>query len=133
MRALEKDPARRYQSAEEFIAALENARRAPTRPIVVEPTPGEPWVEEEPGSRWWIWLLVLLAVAALAAGAYFLLVGNSVDVPNVVGRDASEAADILHERGLEVDFVNRSPTTSRATRSSRRTRTPARACARARR
>ena len=29
MRALEKDPALRYQSAEEFIAALEQARRAP--------------------------------------------------------------------------------------------------------
>ena len=27
-------------------------------------------------------------------------------MPNVVGRDASEAADILHERGLEVAFVN---------------------------
>ena len=132
MRAMEKDPARRFQSAEEFIAALENARRAPTRPIVAEP-PVEQWVEEDvPGSRWWLWLLALLAVAALAAGAYFLFVGNRVDVPNVRGKDASEAADILHRRGLEVDFVNRSPTTSRATRSSRRTRRPGRACARAR-
>jgi beta-lactam-binding protein with PASTA domain len=107
MRALEKDPARRFQSAEEFIAALENARRAPTRQIVLEPTPGEPWVEEEPRSRWWLWLLMLLVLAALAAGAYFLLYGNRVDVPNVRGRDAGEAAEILHRRGLEVDFVNR--------------------------
>ena len=45
-------------------------------------------------------------VAALAVGAYLLFAGNKVDVPNVVGRDASEAADILHERGLEVAFVN---------------------------
>ena len=36
LRALEKDPARRYQNAEEFIAALEQARRAPARPVVVE-------------------------------------------------------------------------------------------------
>ena len=36
LRALEKDPARRYQSAEEFIAALEQARRAPTRPVVLD-------------------------------------------------------------------------------------------------
>jgi beta-lactam-binding protein with PASTA domain len=108
MRALEKDPARRYQSAEEFIAALEQARRAPARQIRLDPTPGEPWVEEdEPRSRWWIWLLVLLVLAALAAGAYFLLYGNRVDVPNVRGRDASEAAEILHRRGLEVSFVNR--------------------------
>src|SRR3954447_21807863 len=45
LRSMEKDPARRYQSADEFIAALEAAMHAPTRPIVVEPTPGEPWVE----------------------------------------------------------------------------------------
>jgi serine/threonine-protein kinase len=107
MRALEKDPARRFQSAEEFIAALENARRAPTRQIRLEPTPGEPWVEEEPRSRWWLWLLVPLVLAALAAGAYFLFYGNRVEVPNVVGRTATEAADVLHRRGLEVDFVNR--------------------------
>ena len=36
MRALEKDPARRFQTAEEFIAALEAGRHAPTR--VVERT-----------------------------------------------------------------------------------------------
>jgi serine/threonine-protein kinase len=50
---------------------------------------------------------VLLVLAALAAGAYFLFYGNRVDVPNVVGRNATEAADVLHRRGLEVDFVNR--------------------------
>src|SRR3954470_22763798 len=54
MRALEKDPARRFQSAEEFISALEEARRVPARPVVpVGPSPGEPWVEEDDRrSRW---------------------------------------------------------------------------------
>ena len=81
MRALEKDPARRFQSAEEFIAALEAARRAPTRPIVTAPTPGEPW-DEEPRSRWWIWLLVALrAWPRSPSAAYFLFAGNKVDVP----------------------------------------------------
>ncbi len=104
LRALEKDPAHRYQSADEFITALENARRAPTRRVVVEePQPIEP----ERGSRWWVWLLVLLALVAIGIGAYFLLAGNRVSVPNVVGREASEAADILHDRGLEVAFVNK--------------------------
>src|SRR3954447_21415154 len=60
MRALEKDPARRYQSAEEFIAALEAALRAPTRQIIAEPA--AEWVEEEPRSRWWIWALVVLVL-----------------------------------------------------------------------
>src|SRR4051812_3197668 len=105
LRSMEKDPALRFQSAEEFIAALQAALRAPTRQIVMEPTPGEPWVEEElRRTRWWLWALAAVVLAMLAVGAYFLLAGNKVTVPSVVGRDATEAADVLHKRGLEVDF-----------------------------
>jgi serine/threonine-protein kinase len=110
LRALEKDPARRFQSAEEFIAALERARRAPTRQIVMEPTPGEPWVDEEEEarrSRWWVWAIVLVALAAIGVGAYLTVFGNRVDVPNLVGRDAREAAAAAHRRGLEITFVPR--------------------------
>jgi len=109
MRALEKDPDHRFQDADEFIAALENARREPVREVVMEPTPGEPWEPvAERGSRWWIWLLVLLLIAAAAAGAYFLLGGGKrVDVPSVVGKTSREAAESLHSRGLEVAFVNK--------------------------
>ncbi|WP_156027590.1 Stk1 family PASTA domain-containing Ser/Thr kinase [Candidatus Solirubrobacter pratensis] len=110
LRALEKDPARRFADADEFIAALERARRAPpARQVVLEPTPGEPWApvdEEDRGSRWWVWLLALLVLAALAAGAYYLFAAKRVDVPSVVGKTTSEAADTLHRRGLEVNFVN---------------------------
>src|SRR6185437_41615 len=108
MRALEKDPDHRFQDADEFIAALEQARRAPTRQVVMEPTPGEPWEPvADGGSRWWIWLLVLLLIAAAAAGAYFLLGGGKrVDVPDVTGKTSREAANTLHSRGLEVAFVN---------------------------
>ena len=89
MRALEKDPARRFQSADEFIAALEAARRAPTRPIVMEPTPGEPWVEEERRLALVdVGCSALLVLAALAVGAYFLLAAaRRSTCPNVVGRD----------------------------------------------
>jgi serine/threonine-protein kinase len=110
MRALEKDPARRFQSAEEFIAALERARHAPTRQIVMEPTPGEPWVDdelEERRSRWWVWALVLFALAAIGVGVYLTAFGNKVDVPNLEGRNASDAADVAHRRGLEIAFVPR--------------------------
>ena len=107
MRALEKDPAYRFADADEFIGALENARRAPTRQVVMEPTPGEPWEPvEESRSRWWLWLLALLVIAALAVGAFVLLGGKRVDVPSVVGKTSREAADTLHARGLEVAFVN---------------------------
>jgi serine/threonine-protein kinase len=108
MRALEKDPDHRFQDADEFIAALENARRVPTRQVVLEPTPGEPWEPvEERGSRWWIWLLVLLLIAAAAAGAYFLLGGGKrVEVPSVKGKTFGQAAQTLHARGLEVTPVN---------------------------
>jgi eukaryotic-like serine/threonine-protein kinase len=76
---------------------------------VLDPTPGEPWapVDERRGSRWWVWVLVLLVLAAAAAGAYVLLAPKRVDVPSVVGRTSSDAADTLHRRGLEVAFVNR--------------------------
>jgi eukaryotic-like serine/threonine-protein kinase len=109
MRALDKDPARRFADADEFIGALQNARLTPpVRQVVMEPTPGEPWepYQEERRSRWWIWLLVLLVIVAAAAGAYFLFGGKHVDVPKIVGKTTSEAADSLHRRGLEVQFVN---------------------------
>ncbi|MDA0161995.1 PASTA domain-containing protein [Solirubrobacter ginsenosidimutans] len=105
MRALEKDPARRFQSAEEFIAALERARHAPTREIVMEPAPGEPWEDERRRTRWWVWALVIFALAAIALGAYLTIAGNKVDVPSLKGRTASEAADVAHRAGLEITFV----------------------------
>jgi eukaryotic-like serine/threonine-protein kinase len=111
LRALAKDPARRFADADEFIAALQAARRAPERAVVLEPTPGEPWeaveaVEEE-GRRWWLWLLALLVLAALAAGAYLLFANRQVTVPSVVGRTSARAAQILHRRAFEVRIVNR--------------------------
>ena len=106
LRALEKDPARRYQSAEEFIAALEQARRAPARPVVLAEAPGEPFVDEK-RTRWWIWALVAVAVIAIGIGAYLLVSGNRVEVPNLVGRQAEEVDPILERRGLQVQFVSR--------------------------
>jgi eukaryotic-like serine/threonine-protein kinase len=116
LRALEKDPARRFQDADAFIAALEHARAAGAFAPVEEatvyadagpypPTPYEEVLEEEPASRWWAWLLGLLVVAAIAAGAFFLLRDPGTDqvaVPDVVGTDQAAARTALEREGFSV-------------------------------
>src|SRR4051794_26979730 len=98
LRALEKDPARPSRPGGVSTGGGGGPRHAP---VVAEPL-----VEEvvEPRSRWWLWLLALLLVLAVAAGAYLLFAGKKVEVPDVVGRTASDAARTLHDRGLEVAF-----------------------------
>src|SRR4029079_3785547 len=70
LRALEKDPARRFQNADEFIEALHAARMSPNAVVVEEAPPIEEILEEDDreARRWWLWLLILLPVAALPAG-----------------------------------------------------------------
>jgi serine/threonine-protein kinase len=102
MRALEKDPDRRYQSADEFIAALDDARAAPQ---VVPPPPPVVVEEERDRSRWWLWLLIALALAAIAVGLYLTLRPEQLTVPNVIDRESATASQILQNRGFEVDIV----------------------------
>jgi beta-lactam-binding protein with PASTA domain/predicted Ser/Thr protein kinase len=131
MRAMEKDPARRFQDADAFIAALEHARAAlppglvaapVAAPTVVETTPlYDPYVEHPPpveevyeeeaaGRRWWLWLVGLLLVAGAIAAGFFLLNRDTgppqVPVPNVVGADQAAAEARLSREG----FVTRAVT-----------------------
>jgi serine/threonine-protein kinase len=62
--------------------------------------------EERTSRRWWLWLLILLALAAIAFGLYTLLTPEQVKVPNVVGRQAATAAQILQDDGFEVQQTN---------------------------
>jgi beta-lactam-binding protein with PASTA domain len=107
MRALEKDPARRFADADAFIEALQAARAQPTV-VALEPypMPGEPFeaLEEEDrrSRRWWLWLLVLLALVALAIGAYLLLNPPQKEVPDVVGDRSAVASQRLQNAGFEV-------------------------------
>jgi eukaryotic-like serine/threonine-protein kinase len=110
MKALEKDPARRFADADDFIAALEAARAQPTvvgREMVLEPypMPGEPFEEaERERSRWWLWLLALLALAAIAVGLYLLLAPDKKPVPDVVGSRSAVASQKLQNAGFEVNI-----------------------------
>jgi beta-lactam-binding protein with PASTA domain/tRNA A-37 threonylcarbamoyl transferase component Bud32 len=120
MRALEKDPARRYPDADAFIAALQAARDgtatavlAPVPPPPLEPPseayayPEEPLAPREPreGGRWWLWLLAVL-VAGLGLAAVLLLPGTQkVSVPTVVGADQANAEAKLRQDGFRVNTV----------------------------
>ena len=102
LRAMEKDPDRRFQTAEEFITALETRKEI----VPLPPPPVEEILEEDDrrGRRWWLWLLILLALAAIAFGLYMLLRPEQLVVPNVIGRTSSTASQILKNRGFEVDI-----------------------------
>jgi eukaryotic-like serine/threonine-protein kinase len=107
LRALEKDPARRFADADEFIEALHAARLAPDDVVVVPPAePIEEILEEDDrrARRWWLWLLAALALAAIAFGLYAVLKPKEVPVPNVIGRPSATAAQILQNQGFEVQI-----------------------------
>jgi serine/threonine-protein kinase len=118
MRALEKDPARRFPDAESFIAALHAARdgtatvviAAPPPPPVDPPSeayayPEEPLAprEQREGGRWWLWLLAVLVAAAGLAAVLLLPGTQKVAVPTVVGADQANAEAKLRQDGFSVD------------------------------
>jgi serine/threonine-protein kinase len=74
--------------------------------VRLEPVAGEPWVEpeDERGSRWWLWLLALLLVAAVALGAYLLTAHKQVAVPYVVGKSADAATAVLEGDHLKASY-----------------------------
>jgi eukaryotic-like serine/threonine-protein kinase len=129
MRALAKNPANRYQTAEDFRADLERARRGQEVQATPLMPPGAdatqvisraqqtsvlPPQEAPAGSGRKVWLGVLigiLAVAVLAGGGYLLattLLSNSKDtpgpvpVPSVFGLTQERATKALEDLGLKV-------------------------------
>lgn len=125
MKALAKDPASRYQTAEDFARDLRAAQAggpvtasaydleaertqvmatAPTEATRVMARPAASPPSGRPRSRRALWLaLLLLAVIAAAAGAlWWTLSGETVAVPGVVGRSEAQATLALEEAGFTV-------------------------------
>src|SRR5215208_6933052 len=109
-RALLKDPAQRYANADEFIAALEQARAAIASGDNGAPAGTSAWVpppprdtDDERGPRWpWILLAVLLLGLVLAALLWQPWSAEKQAVPGVVGSSAARAEKVLEKAGFEV-------------------------------
>jgi serine/threonine-protein kinase len=123
-RALVKDPGGRFQSAEEFVLALDQARAnisagRPGQPTgrfqavgAVAPPVGPPFiddhgpVEEDPDRRRsrWPWITLALIIIALIAAAIFIVTDKpkQVAVPNVAKLSVDVATNRLEKRGFVV-------------------------------
>jgi eukaryotic-like serine/threonine-protein kinase len=121
MRALEKDPAQRFQSVDAFIAALDAAIKepgapgggtaafAPLPPVVATPEEAaaeEPESEEEKrrGRRW---IMAGIAVLIGALVGFALTRDTTTDVPNVTGNELNVAIALLQQNDFQVGDVQR--------------------------
>ncbi len=123
MRALEKEPGQRFQSADAFIAALDAALQdsaaaggtaafAPLPPVVATP---EEAVAEGPDSeeerarqrQRRIWLLVAAAVLIGLLVGLALTRDTTTEVPDVTGDELNVAIALLQQNGFSVGDVKR--------------------------
>jgi eukaryotic-like serine/threonine-protein kinase len=134
LKALAKDPANRFASADEFEAALDAAEANPAvapfqtavfgMPPVAPPQdaeaqaapPAGPPPEPPPagdGRRRWRWVILgVLAVALVALAVWALTRPGHTTVPSVIGQDVDSATATLEDAGFDVDtdeFQRREP------------------------
>jgi eukaryotic-like serine/threonine-protein kinase len=119
LKALAKDPANRFATAEEFIAALDAAEADPTTSPVGDtaafaPVPPPTAPEAPPsagpapegGRRGWRWAILIVLLAALGAlAAWALTRPGQVVVPSVIGEQEQTATETLEEAGLAVEVT----------------------------
>ena len=110
LKALAKDPANRFQSADEFLAALDAAEADPGAPVAatapyvaaaVVPVEDPAAEEERRKRRRRLIILALIALLLAALAAYALTRPDEELVPAVIGETQSEAERILAEAGFE--------------------------------
>jgi serine/threonine-protein kinase len=117
MRALEKEPGQRFQSADAFIAALDAALKDPgvaqgtatfaaVSPVAEEELPPE----EDRKRNWWLWGLLVAAIVIGLLIGWALSRDTSTDVPNVTNKQVEFAIAQLERNGFSVGdqkYVNR--------------------------
>lgn len=104
LRALAKDPAQRFASAQEMIAALDSAEADPEKGGYTSRFAAMVADERDEGRRRWPWIVALLALLlAGAALAYFLTRPDMVEVPDVAGKEEAVATNELRDAGFEVE------------------------------
>jgi len=120
MRALAKDPERRFKDAKAFSNALDEAERHPETArkedtaayaavnVAGERTDIEPvyeeWEERERRDTPWRWILLALLVAAVAGLVAFALTRpEQQKVPSVIGQDVKAATEVLQAKGFDAD------------------------------
>ena len=113
LRALAKDPANRFGSAEEFSLALDAAEADPQGTglsdtalfaAVAAPEATLAAADEEKRRRRNRWIILALLAAALIGVLVFALTrSEQVKVPAVGGKDVEKAQDTLDEAGFEVE------------------------------
>jgi beta-lactam-binding protein with PASTA domain/predicted Ser/Thr protein kinase len=120
MRALEKEPGQRFQSADAFIAALDAALKDPgvsqgtaafaAAPPVVA-VPEEDALADERRRNWWLWGLLVGAILIGILVGLALTRDTSTNVPNVTNKQLEFAITQLETKGFSVgkeSYVNRS-------------------------
>jgi serine/threonine-protein kinase len=114
MRALEKEPGNRFQSADAFIAALDAAMRDPGGPGTADfaalppaVAASEEVVEEEEKRNWLPWALLAAAIVIGILVGLLLTRDTTTEVPNVTGNELNVAVALLQQDGFSVGEVKR--------------------------
>jgi serine/threonine-protein kinase len=112
LRAMEKNPDMRYQTADAFLADLDAIEGGTAvQPAVAQTYATPPMAPvdedlEEKKRKYWPWVLLAVALALTALIAFLALSpGDRITVPDVAGSPVSDARTEIEDAGLQVGEV----------------------------